>query len=60
MDLDQRRGLSRVPLAGRYAAFSVSQSKVAAVKAYIAKQKERHRKRSLQEELIEISAEAWG
>jgi REP element-mobilizing transposase RayT len=43
-----------------YAAFSVSQSRVAAVEAYIAGQKEHHRRRSFQEELIQFSAEAWG
>jgi len=37
-----------------YAAFSVSQSKSAAVEAYIAGQKEHHRKRSFQEELIQF------
>jgi REP element-mobilizing transposase RayT len=35
-----------------YAAFSVSQSKAAAVEGYIARQKEHHRRRSFQEELI--------
>jgi putative transposase len=37
-----------------YAAFSVSQSNVAAVEAYIAGQKAHHRKRSFQEELIQV------
>ena len=37
-----------------YAAFSVSQSKVADVEAYIAGQKEHHRRRSFQEELIQF------
>jgi putative transposase len=37
-----------------YAAFSVSQSKALAVEGYIAKQKEHHRKRSFQEELIQF------
>jgi putative transposase len=37
-----------------YAAFSVSQSRVAAVEAYIAGQKEHHRKRTFQEELIQF------
>jgi len=35
-----------------YAAFSVTPSKAAAVERYIARQKEHHRKRSFQEELI--------
>ena len=37
-----------------YAAFFVSQSNVAAVEAYIARQKEHHRRRSFQEELIQF------
>jgi len=37
-----------------YAAFSVSQSKAQAVERYIARQREHHRKRSFQEELIEF------
>jgi putative transposase len=37
-----------------YAAFSVSQSKVKAVEAYIAEQKEHHRRKSFQEELIQF------
>ncbi len=37
-----------------YAAFSVSQSKAATVEAYIAGQKEHHRRRSFQEELIQF------
>jgi putative transposase len=37
-----------------YAAFSVSQSKVTAVEAYTARQKEHHRKRSFREELIQF------
>jgi len=37
-----------------YTAFSVSQSKVAAVEAYIAGQKQHHRRRSFQEELIQF------
>ena len=37
-----------------YPAFSVSQSKAQAVERYIARQRERHRKRSFQEELIEF------
>jgi putative transposase len=37
-----------------YAAFSVSQSKVTAVEAYIAGQKEHHRRKSFQEELIQF------
>jgi len=35
-----------------YGAFSVSQSQLATVKRYIAKQKEHHRKRSFEEEFI--------
>jgi putative transposase len=37
-------------LANRYGAFTVSESGVAAVRAYISKQQEHHRVRSLQEE----------
>ena len=37
-----------------YAAFSVSQSNAATVKRYVAEQKEHHRKRSFQEELVEF------
>jgi hypothetical protein len=39
MDQDQGSGFSQVPLAGRIRRFSVSQSKVTAVEAYIAEQK---------------------
>ncbi len=37
-----------------YGAFSIGMSDIAAVKQYIASQKEHHRKRSFQEELIQI------
>jgi len=37
-----------------YGAFSIGQSNVAALKRYIAKQKEHHRRRSFQEEYLEL------
>jgi REP element-mobilizing transposase RayT len=37
-----------------YTAFSVSQSKLAEVKAYIAKQEEHHRRRTYQEEVVAL------
>ncbi|HOF17634.1 MAG TPA: transposase [Phycisphaerae bacterium] len=37
-----------------YSAFSVSQSQLGAVKSYIARQEEHHRKRSFEEELVAL------
>ena len=39
-----------------YTAFSVSQSRLAEVKAYIARQDERHRRRTYQEEVVALLA----
>jgi hypothetical protein len=52
MDQDQRHRLPQVPLAGRVRGFSVSPSQAREVERYIARQKEHHRRRSFQEELI--------
>ena len=54
MDQDQRPGVCRVLLAGRYGAFSLGQSQVPSVRAYLAKQKLHHQQVTFEAELIEL------
>ena len=50
MDQDEGAGVSKLPLAERYGAFSIGQSNVETLKRYIRRQKEHHRRVTFQDE----------
>jgi len=51
---DGRESRRRFAWQSGYGAFSVSESQAGAVKQYIARQKEHHRRRTFREELVEL------